>query len=187
MTKQDDTPTDRHWSDEIVLPALLGRARRTYGGAIRRALAEAGFDDMPRAGARVLGGIARHSAHVGGLAGEHGVSKQAASQLIDTLVLRGYVERIPDETDRRRTNVALTERGRAAAEAIRGAVEGVDAALEHEVGAEELARVRRTLAALVQLGGCGEHGPRGRGRGHHGRGRHGRGGHRCSGPAAADA
>ena len=53
-----------------------------------------------------------------------GVSKQAASQLIDTLVLRGYLERRVDPEDRRRINIEATERGRAAGEAIAAGVQG---------------------------------------------------------------
>lgn len=143
---------DRPLHDELVLPVLLAEARRTYGAAIRGALVAAGFDDMPRAAARIVGGIARYgSAQLGDLAAGHTVSKQAVSQLVDTLVVRGYVVRLPDETDRRRLVVALTERGAAAAEEIRSAVDAVDAAFEQAVGADEVARVRAALGALVQL------------------------------------
>ena len=41
-----------------------------------------------------------------------GLSKQMASQLIDTLVLREYLERRNDPVDRRRMEVRLTGRGR---------------------------------------------------------------------------
>jgi DNA-binding MarR family transcriptional regulator len=140
------------WYEELVLPVLLAEARRTYGTAIRRGLAAAGFDDMPRAGARVVGGIAR----AGGtplreVAVAHAVSKQAASQLVDTLVTRGYVVRVPDEDDRRRLSIALTDRGVAAAVEIRSAVDAVDAALEAAVGSEEVTRMRAALGALVEL------------------------------------
>jgi DNA-binding MarR family transcriptional regulator len=144
---------ERALHEELVLPVLLAEARRTYGSAIRRALVAAGFDDMPRAGARVVGGIARYgSAQLGDVAASHTISKQAVSQLVDTLVARGYVARLPDETDRRRLVVALTERGAAAAEEIRGAVEAVDDAFEQAVGVDEVVRVRAALGALVLLG-----------------------------------
>ena len=54
-----------------------------------------------------------------------GVSRQAASQLIDVLVLRGYLDRQINPDDRRRMDIELTERGRAAAAVIRAAVEQV--------------------------------------------------------------
>lgn len=143
---------ERDLHDEVVLPVLLAAARRTYGSAIRRALAAAGFDDMPRAGARVVGGIARYgNAQLSDVAASHTISKQAVSQLVDTLVARGYVVRLPDETDRRRLMIALTDRGAAAAEEIRASVAAVDAAFEQAVGAEEVARVRAALGALIRL------------------------------------
>jgi DNA-binding MarR family transcriptional regulator len=80
------------------------------------------------------------------------VSKQAAGQLVDTLVLRGYLDRSIDVEDRRRLTVSLTERGRGAAEAIRAAVEGVDAELLSRVGPEYVAHTRATLAALIEGG-----------------------------------
>ena len=47
-----------------------------------------------------------------------GVTKQAASQLLDTLVLRGFLVRDINPEDRRRMTIDLTERGHAAAAAI---------------------------------------------------------------------
>ena len=46
--------------DEVVIPALLRAARGSYAQAIRTHLEEAGFDDLPRNGGFVLGGMANH-------------------------------------------------------------------------------------------------------------------------------
>jgi DNA-binding MarR family transcriptional regulator len=138
--------------EDLVLPVLLGMGRQVYGAAIRDRLAEAGITDMPRTGARVIGGLARDGGYARDIASGAGVSKQAVSQLVDTLVLRGYVERVPDEEDRRRVVIRLTERGQAAADEIRAAVESVDAALLAEVGAEDVEHTRATLAALARIG-----------------------------------
>ena len=107
---------------------------------------------MPRRGAFVVGGIARNGA-VGQqvLEADLGVSKQAASQLIDALVVRGYVERRPDDEDRRRTIITLTPRGEAAAEASHAAVDRVDALLTAMVGAADLATARRVLGHLADI------------------------------------
>lgn len=131
------------------MPALMRAARRTYGTNIRRALAQAGFDDVPRNGLFVIGAIARMGAPLSEIIEQLGVSKQAAGQLVDTLVLRGYLERSIDPDDRRRLRITLTERGQAAGTIIRATVDEVDAALVARVGAEDLARTRATLAALV--------------------------------------
>ncbi|HEY7362013.1 MAG TPA: MarR family transcriptional regulator [Streptosporangiaceae bacterium] len=138
------------WFDEVPFPALLRAARTAYGAAIRAALADAGCDDMPRNGSYVIGAIARTGASLSQIITGLGVSKQAAGQLVDTLVTRGYLDRSPDPEDRRRLTVTLTERGHAAAAVIRSVIERVDADLAGRVGAEHLAHTRATLAALIE-------------------------------------
>jgi DNA-binding MarR family transcriptional regulator len=137
--------------DQVVLPALLRAARGSYGHAIRARLADAGFEDVPRNGAYVLGGIVNHGGSAGGLVRELNVSKQAASQLIDTLVVRGYLERQAHPEDRRRVTIDATERGRAAAAAVRQAVVSVDQELAGLISAQELAGLRAGLTALCDI------------------------------------
>jgi len=139
--------------DDIAMPVLLRHARNTYGMAMRRALAEAGYDDIPANGLYVIGGLAlnREDIPLGQLIRELRISKQSAGQLVDTLVMRGYLERSADKDDRRKLTVALTERGRAAAEAQHAAREKVDADVLTKVGKEDLDRTRRTLAVIVDM------------------------------------
>jgi DNA-binding MarR family transcriptional regulator len=142
------------WYEELVLPVLLGAGRMTYGREIRKGYAEAGFDDIPKLGPRLLGGIRRFGGSVGSVgdvARDFGVSKQAASKLIDTLVIRGYVERGTDPEDRRRLTLELTDRGREAADIGWKATDQVDRELEQEVGAEAVKQMRETVGALVAL------------------------------------
>jgi hypothetical protein len=86
--------------DEVVLPALLRWARGSYAQAVSAQLAAAGFDDLPRNGSFVLGGMVRENASAADMIHGLGVSKQAASQLIDTLVIRGYLTREIDARSR---------------------------------------------------------------------------------------
>ena len=137
--------------DEVVIPALLRASRSSYGHAIRSRLAEAGFDDLPRNGSYVLGGMVNHGGSAGGLVRELGVTKQAASQLIDTLVLRGYLTRDVHAEDRRRMTIDVTERGRAAAAAIGAGVAAVDAELATLITPEQLAGLRAGLEALCAI------------------------------------
>jgi hypothetical protein len=53
--------------EDVPIPALLRAARGAYGHAIHRRLAAAGFDDLPRNGPFVLGGMANHGAAPGDL------------------------------------------------------------------------------------------------------------------------
>jgi len=130
---------------------LLLRARGGYGNTIAAHLAAGGFDDLPRNGRFVLSGMDRHGGSAVELIRSLGVSRQAASQLIDTLVLRGYLRREVNPGDRRRMNIVLTERGRAAAAAIQGGSDEVDARLAQLLSPAELAGLRAGLAALAEI------------------------------------
>jgi DNA-binding MarR family transcriptional regulator len=142
------------WFEEVPLPALLRHARTTYGEAMRHALEEAGYDDVPRNGLYVIGGLALGAGTIplGQLIRDLRISKQAAGQLVDALVLRGYLARSVDEDDRRKLTVTLTVRGQAAAAVQRAARQTIDAALIERVGQDDVDRTRRTLAALIKLG-----------------------------------
>jgi DNA-binding MarR family transcriptional regulator len=78
------------------------------------------------------------------------VSKQAAGQLIDTMVVRGYLDRKVDPEDRRRLNVVLSERGRAAAKIIRSVIDRIESDLARRVGPEAIEHTRATLSALIE-------------------------------------
>lgn len=142
------------WHQQVVIPALLRHARNTYGVAMRQALADAGYDDIPANGLYVLGGLAMGAgdAPLGELIRELRISKQAAGQLVDTLVTRGYLKRDVDERDRRKLTITLTERGQAAAATQAAARELIDAELIARVGQADVNIARRTLAALIDIG-----------------------------------
>ncbi|MGH8320070.1 MAG: MarR family winged helix-turn-helix transcriptional regulator [Steroidobacteraceae bacterium] len=137
----------------IPLPALLRHARAAYGSAMRRALEDAGHNDIPRNGLYVIGGLALGGgdAPLATLIRDLRISKQAAGQLVDTLVNRGYLARTVDEQDRRRLVVTLTERGRAAAATQSAAAQRVDAALLAKVGSQCIEQTRVALAALADM------------------------------------
>jgi DNA-binding MarR family transcriptional regulator len=140
--------------DAITMPALLRHARTGYAVAMRTALAKAGYDDIPKNGLYVIGGLALQAANhpLGKLIEHLSLSKQAAGYLVDTLVTRGYLDRQVDGGDRRRLTVDLTERGKSAAKVLIAAGATVDAELLSQVGAKDVERTRRTLLALVDIG-----------------------------------
>jgi DNA-binding MarR family transcriptional regulator len=154
------TSATEPWFEQAPMPALLRHARATYGAAMRQALAEAGYDDVPKNGMYVIGGMGMETGAVplGQLIEELGISKQSASQLVDTLVARGYLQRMEDADDRRKLTITLTERGRDASATQASARKKIDAALVECVGEENVQRMRRTLAALIDMGHPKEHG-----------------------------
>jgi DNA-binding MarR family transcriptional regulator len=132
-------------------------AREVYREAVRHTLADAtSCDDIPRNGVFVLAGLDQSMSEPkfspqADVVASLGLSKQAASQLIDTLVLREYLERRTDPEDRRRMGVRLTDRGRTAAHAIQTAVDTIDTTLAHLITAEQLHALRVGLAAFRQI------------------------------------
>lgn len=142
------------WYASTAIPALLRHARATYGLSMRQALEDAGYDDIPANGLYIIGGLALGAGDVplGQLIRELRISKQAAGQLVDTLVTRDYLERTVDAHDRRRLVIALTERGRAAAAVQKAAREHIDAQLDARLGPTGVNTLRRALAALIDIG-----------------------------------
>lgn len=145
-------------SAEVPMPALLRHARTAYGLAMRKALEAAGYDDIPKNGLYVIGGLALGAGDVplASLIRDLRISKQAAGQLVDTLVNRGYLARNVDEQDRRRLLVTLTDRGRAAAATQAAARARVDARLLAKVGPKCIEHTRMALAALTEMAGWDE-------------------------------
>jgi DNA-binding MarR family transcriptional regulator len=135
------------------IPALLRHARHTYSDAMRTELQAAGYDDIPKNGLYVLGGLALGQGEVplARLITDLRISKQLAGQLVDNLVTRGYLDRSPDPNDRRRFVIALSERGRAAAKVQGHARARIDAALARRIGRENFETLQQALLALATL------------------------------------
>jgi DNA-binding MarR family transcriptional regulator/catechol 2,3-dioxygenase-like lactoylglutathione lyase family enzyme len=131
--------------------ALMRRARGTYARSIRAHLHALGIDDLPRNGAVALASVGNEDGPGPDLAAELGVTKQAVSQLIDTLVSRGYIERGHDPQDRRRISLELTQRGQQVVDAVVLGVDAVDAQLAERMPAEEVEVMRSGLAALAEI------------------------------------
>jgi DNA-binding MarR family transcriptional regulator len=147
---------DRPWYEDVPVPWLMREAREVYRDAVGRALTAAGCDDVPRNGAFVLAGLDQsvpepNFSPQADVVASLGLSKQAASQLIDTLVLRDYLQRRIDPEDRRRMGVQLTDRGRTAALAIQNAIDAIDVALAQRITAAELRGLRAGLAAFREI------------------------------------
>jgi DNA-binding MarR family transcriptional regulator len=138
---------------ELAMPVLLRASRLAYAREIRSRLADAGFDDVPRAGVRVIGQLAQSpDVSVSEMAVGDGVSRQAASKLVEVLSQRDYIARTPDPEDRRRSMVSLTDRGRAASEVVREAIDHVDGGLIATIGAGPLWEARKVLAVMAAMG-----------------------------------
>ncbi|MFE2213877.1 MarR family winged helix-turn-helix transcriptional regulator [Streptomyces canus] len=113
-------------SEALALAAALLSAAGDLTQRINEGVVARGFEARPAWGF-AFARLAPDGATVTELAGHLGVTKQAASQLVDEIVRRGYAERRPHPGDARARLIVLTERGwactraaeEAAAEAVR--------------------------------------------------------------------
>ncbi|MER6983111.1 MarR family winged helix-turn-helix transcriptional regulator [Streptomyces carpinensis] len=121
--------------------------QRIHEGVVAR-----GFEGLRPAHGFAFARLAPDGATVTELAAHLGVTKQAASQLVDEIVRKGYAERRPHPGDARARLVVLTERGwactraaeEAAAEAVRAWVE--------VIGEEEVRALGGWLARIAPYG-----------------------------------
>ncbi|MEU0209143.1 MarR family winged helix-turn-helix transcriptional regulator [Streptomyces canus] len=113
-------------SEALALAAALLAAAGDLTQRINDGVVARGFEARPAWGFAFTR-LAPDGATITELAGHLGVTKQAASQLVDEIVRKGYAERRPHPVDARARLVVLTERGwactraaeEAAAEAVR--------------------------------------------------------------------
>jgi DNA-binding MarR family transcriptional regulator len=137
--------------ESVATPTLMRAARGAYASSIRAQLHSIGVDDMPRNGAFILAGVDAAGGPRQDLPHDLGVSKQAISQLVDTLVNRGFLERGSDLDDRRRIKLELTEGGRQAVAAVYRGVEAIDEQLLEQVSPEQVQAMRTALYALAHI------------------------------------
>ncbi|SHN44497.1 MarR family winged helix-turn-helix transcriptional regulator [Cryptosporangium aurantiacum] len=129
-------------ADELALSTLLLGAAGTLVERIHAGTARRGFDDLRPTHGFVFVRLAPSGATVTEIAEHLGVTKQAASQLVEELVGKGYVERRPHPSDARARLVVLTERGWACTRAA-------DAAAAEAVGAWVEVLGQDRITALV--------------------------------------
>ena len=85
-----------------------------------------------------------------------GMSKQAGSKLIDTMVEAGYLERSAAPLDRRQRPVQLTARGRALLDVVEAIYDQLEARWADIVGPAELEQLRGLLTRVLTVDGSQE-------------------------------
>ncbi|MCX5213702.1 MarR family winged helix-turn-helix transcriptional regulator [Kitasatospora sp. NBC_00240] len=138
-------------ADSSLVPLILGLATdllQTIDAGVRAR----GFDDIRPAHGFAFVRLAPDGAGVGEIAAHLGVTKQAASQLVDELIRKGYVERRPHPTDARARLVVLTERGWACTRAADEAAADAVRPWAELLGERRIRELREDLARLGPTG-----------------------------------
>lgn len=129
-----------------VLAELVPRLYRLLRTALDEEQGSASLEQL-----RVMHRISQGLHNVSALAAARQMRMSAVTAILDVLAERGWIVRVPEETDRRRTHIDLTASGRAALQRGRMlTTQRMAAVLEsYEAGGEELARVLGELAGAV--------------------------------------
>ena len=138
--------------DALALSALVLAAGNALVDGIQAGVVARGYRDVRPAHGFAFARLAPAGATVSELAAHLGVTRQAAAQLVEEMVAKGYVERRRHPDDGRAQLVTLTERGWActrAAEASAAETVGAWAAI---LGEERLGAVRHALAEIAPAG-----------------------------------
>ncbi|MRH92106.1 MarR family transcriptional regulator [Nocardia sp. SYP-A9097] len=134
------------------LPLLLLAAAAEVTDAVHHGVVAAGFDDIRPSHGFAFVRMAPNGATVGEIAEHLAVTKQAASQLVEELVKKGYAERNPHPVDARARLITLTERGWAATRAADAAVAHFTAQWSRALGPGAVVELRNMLAHVVTPG-----------------------------------
>ena len=141
-----------HNDDAMALAALLLGASSALVDGIHAGVTARGFDDLRPAHGFAFARLAPGGATVSELADHLGVTRQAASQLADELIQKGYVERRPHPGDRRARLIVLTEQGWACTRAAEEAAAETIRPWAALLGEERLRALRDALALIGRPG-----------------------------------
>jgi len=135
-----------------LLGALLRFAHQSVIRRILERLSGAGFDDVQPAHFAPLQALWDNpeGARATDLAVRARITKQSMGELVQQLVDRGYVERIPDPQDGRARLVRITARGRKAGRMARDTVRDVEADWSRKLGTHKIETLRETLRMLLE-------------------------------------
>ena len=127
-------------------PPLIGALLRIPADAvvtrILRDLHDAGFTDLVPAHFSIFRYPGPEDRRPSDLAAQAGMTKQAVNYLLGQMERLGYLTRDDDPQDQRFKRVHLTERGHAAAQAIRRSVAGIEEELKGQLGPAKFTQLR---------------------------------------------
>lgn len=148
VTPRADVPLAAQHPD-VPLARLFAMAYRHLVVAMHERLVERGWQDIRASYGYVLLAARDRPTTSGEVAGLLGVSKQAASKLIESMVDTGLLSRRVSAGDSRAKPVALTARGRRLLATVEEIYVELEAEWAEVVGQRTVERVRTGLVAVL--------------------------------------
>ena len=127
---------------------MLGQAYSLLGFQIVEGVVGSGYPQKPKHSA-VFAQIDLAGSRLTDLARRANMTPQSMGELIDELEDLGYVTRQTDPTDRRAKLIVLTGRGRAAVEAGKDAIVGLEDRITEVLGERGHRTLRKLLSQLL--------------------------------------
>ena len=131
------------------LAILLREPFRAMNDRVLARLAERGHPEIRASHGVVFQYLDDAGTRVSVLAERAQMTKQSMAELVAHLERHGYVERVPDASDRRAKLVRATDRGREVFAVAREVVAEVDARLDERLGADKVRQLRALLQELA--------------------------------------
>ncbi|MGW7684409.1 MarR family winged helix-turn-helix transcriptional regulator [Kribbella sp. NPDC054772] len=131
------------------LGILLLLADQEFVRELRGHVAGLGFEDQGRWDGFVFRTLSAGPMTISGLAERLEITKQGASQIVDDMERRGYVERRPDPSDARARLLHLTDRGRDALAAARKFHQSYERRLRKRLGDAAIDTLREVLTEMA--------------------------------------
>ncbi|HEX3488381.1 MAG TPA: MarR family winged helix-turn-helix transcriptional regulator [Streptosporangiaceae bacterium] len=141
----------RHDEAQSLAFGLLAASRALVDG-VSAGVRARGFDDVRPAEGFAFARLSFGGATITQLAEHLDVTRQAAAQLVDELMAKGYVERRPHPSDARARLIVLTEKGWACTRAAEAAIADTLRPWEATLGPEGLLAMRDYLLAVAPAG-----------------------------------
>lgn len=137
--------------DQLNTGLLLYIPYRWLENRVIAALHDAGYGDITTAQMKILQRIGPDGTRLTDLAEQAQVTKQTAGFLVDQLEKAGWVERVPDPTDKRARLVRISGRGKEAIPIAAAAVAEVEAEWTAHLGKRHMTQLRQILARLREI------------------------------------
>jgi DNA-binding MarR family transcriptional regulator len=130
------------------LGLLLREPYRTGSEELHRRIAARGHPEIRAPHGNVFEFLDDEGTSVSELARRAQITKQSMAELVDHLERHGYVERIPDPTDRRAKLVRATARGKGVYAIAREAIAEIELEWTARLGAPKMRQLRGLLEEL---------------------------------------
>jgi len=152
-SKKSATPAGK--SARIPLTGLLDVALEAMLAEFRLELGGGEFSDIRPTHGCVFRFLKEDGMRLTVLAELANMTKQSVGEIVDDLVARGYVKRIPDPDDRRAKLICLTKRGEEAQAHGFGLFAEVEKRWMERYGREKVEALRTTLEEIACTGAPG--------------------------------